>query len=81
MFRKADATSSESAMNREAQGIRTGLVFSKLIQEGTIRRVVGNRFYFDEAAARTVTGKRRKIILAILAVLFIVLAIVPGFLK
>ena len=81
IFRKANATSRARAISPKAHGIRTGLVFSKLIHEGTIRRVDGDRFYLDEGAARTGTGKRSKIILAILAVLFIVLAIVFGFLK
>ena len=81
IFRKANATSSERAISPKAHGIRTGLIFSKLIHEGTIRRVDGDRFYLDEAAARTATGKRSKIVLAILAVLFIALAIVFGLLN
>ena len=75
IFRKAHATTKERAINPKAHGIRTGLIFSKLIKEGTIRRVADDKFYLDEAAESMSTKKRRKLVLTIIVVIIVALAV------
>ena len=81
IFRKAHATTRERAINPKAHGIRTGIIFSKLIREGTLRRVDDDRFYLDENAERSSTHKRKKIVFTILVVVLLVLAVVFGLLS
>ncbi len=80
-FRKAKATTQERAINPKAHGIRTGLVFSKLIHEGVICRVGEDRFYLNEAAEKSSTRSRRKLALIIVVVMFLALAVVFGLLR
>jgi len=80
-FKRAGAISSRQGIVPGEHGVRNGLVFSRLVSEGSLKPVGDGRYFLDEETEIAVRAKRRKIVLMVLVVMLVSMAIVFGVLK
>jgi hypothetical protein len=74
-FRRAGATSPDTAKTLEEVGCRRNLSFRKLERRGVLVEVPGPRYYLDEDAAEEFATYRRTIFLLSLAVILVVFGV------
>lgn len=74
-FRRAGATSPQTAKTLEELGCRRSLPFRKLERRGVLVEVPDERYYLDEDAAEEFATYRRMIFLVSLAVAMVVIGI------
>lgn len=72
-FRAAGATSPATAIRPAETGLRESLVFHKLVREGILVAVGNGRFYLDEARDEALMHQKRKIIIALLFIILVLL--------
>lgn len=75
-FRRAEATSPQTAKTLEELGCRRSLPFRKLEHRGVLVQVPDGRYYLDEDAAEEFATYRRMLVMVSLAVAMVVIGVV-----
>jgi phosphotransferase system glucose/maltose/N-acetylglucosamine-specific IIC component len=77
-FRETDATSPDRARTKAELHIRSTLIFNRLISQGVIKQVSGDRYYMDLQEQASYLRRRRLLVLAVTGVV-VVLALIGAF--
>jgi O-antigen ligase len=74
-FRAAGAVTPATAMRPAEAGLRESVIFHKLVRQGVLVAAGNGRYYLDERRDATVRSNKRKIVVALLAIILVLLAI------
>jgi hypothetical protein len=71
-FRRAGATSPETAQSPAALGVEEGMIWERLVDGAVIRGATGDAYYLDEPSWAALGRRRRRVAIAIMVALIVV---------
>jgi len=74
-FEQAGAFTERSARTPEQLGVRTGLIFKRLVNAGVLIETSGKRYYLHRENLAAFRSNRRKRILFFLLIIIVIIAI------
>ncbi len=78
-FRRAGATSPQTAQSPAALGVETRLAWDILVRDAIIRTATGGTFYLDEPSWEAMGRRRRRIAIVIVVFAILVAIFIGGF--